>query len=80
MLHEYDPFTAIKMILIKLWGVDESQVTLTARFREDLEADSYDLSGLFPTLEDEFGVEISDEEAQKITTVGEAVMFIASHT
>ena len=57
-------------------GVDESKVTLDARFREDLEADSLDLVELIMAFEDKFGGEISDEDAQKISTVGDAVKYI----
>jgi acyl carrier protein len=52
---------------------------MEARFREDLEADSLDLVELIMAFEDKFGAEISDEAAQKITTVGEAVNYIDSH-
>ncbi len=63
-------------IIVELLGVDPSEVTETASFREDLEADSLDLVELIMAFEEEFGGEISDEEAQKITTVGEAVKYI----
>jgi acyl carrier protein len=52
---------------------------MDARFREDLEADSLDLVELIMEFEEKFGGEISDEEAQKITTVGEAVTYLESH-
>lgn len=57
-------------------GVDESKVTPEARFREDLQADSLDLVELIMEFEEKFGGNISDEEAQKITTVGEAIDFL----
>jgi acyl carrier protein len=63
-------------IIVELLGVDEDKVVPTARFREDLEADSLDLVELIMGFEEEFGGEISDEEAQKITTVGEAIEYI----
>lgn len=66
----------ISDIVVELLGVDADKVTPDARFREDLEADSLDLVELIMAFEDEFGGEISDEEAQKITTVGEAVEYI----
>ena len=53
-----------------------TKVTMEARFREDLEADSLDLVELIMEFEEKFGGEISDEEAQKITTVGEAVNYL----
>jgi acyl carrier protein len=59
-----------------LLGVDEDKITLEARFREDLEADSLDLVELIMAFEDKFGGEISDEDAQKIVTVGEVVTYI----
>ncbi|HUH98530.1 MAG TPA: acyl carrier protein [Anaerolineales bacterium] len=74
-----DTFSEIKKIIVDLLGVDESKVTMEARFREDLEADSLDLVELIMAFEDKFGAEISDEAAQKITTVGEAVNYIDSH-
>ena len=69
----------LKKIIVDLLGSDESKVTMEARFREDLEADSLDLVELIMAFEDKFGAEISDEAAQKITTVGEAVNYIDAH-
>jgi len=63
-------------IIVELLGVDRAKVTPEARFREDLEADSLDLVELIMAFEDEFGGEISDEEAQKIETVGDAINYI----
>ena len=60
-------------------GVDESDVTPDASFREDLEADSLDLVELIMELEEQFGVEIPDEEAEKITTVEEAVDYVVEN-
>lgn len=71
-----DTFTEVKEIVVDLLGADESKVTLDARFREDLEADSLDLVELIMAFEDKFGGEISDEDAQQITTVGEVVKYI----
>jgi acyl carrier protein len=71
-----DTFDQIKDIIVDLLGVDEDKVTLDARFREELEADSLDLVELIMAFEDKFGGEISDEEAQKIQTVGDAVSYI----
>lgn len=71
-----DTFNEIKEIIVELLGVDEAKITMDARFREDLEADSLDLVELIMAFEDKFGGEISDEDAQKITTVGEAVKYV----
>ena len=60
-------------------GVEESDVTPDASFREDLEADSLDLVELIMELEEQFGMEIPDEEAERITTVEEAVDYVVEH-
>lgn len=69
----------VKNIVIDLLGVDEDRVVPAARFREDLEADSLDLVELIMAFEEEFGGEITDDDAQKITSVGEAVSYIQTH-
>ena len=74
-----DTEARVRDIIVQLLGVDEDQVVAKARFREDLEADSLDLVELIMAFEEEFEGEISDEEAQKITTVGEAVSYIDEH-
>jgi len=66
----------ITSIVVDLLGVEPEKVTLEAKFREDLEADSLDQVELIMALEEEFGDEISDEDAQKVTTVGEAVTYV----
>lgn len=71
-----DTETRVQAIIVDLLGVDSEQVVSAARFREDLEADSLDLVELIMAFEEEFEGEISDEEAQNITTVGEAVEYI----
>ena len=71
-----DTQTRVTVIIVDLLGVDEEQVVPPARFREDLEADSLYLVELIMDLEEEFDGEISDEEAQQITTVGEEVTYI----
>ena len=69
-------FEKIKGIVVEQLGADADDVTLEANFRDDLEADSLDLVELIMAFEEEFGGEISDEEAQKITTVNEAVEYL----
>jgi acyl carrier protein len=71
-----DTFEQVKTIIVELLAVDPAKVTKEARFREDLEADSLDLVEMIMEFEDKFGGEISDEDAQKITTVGDAVTFL----
>ncbi len=66
----------VKDIIVELLGVAPEKVVPEARFREDLEADSLDLVELIMAIEEEFSGEISDEDAQKITTVGEAINYI----
>jgi len=68
----------VQDIVVDLLGVERDRVVSAARFREDLEADSLDLVELIMAFEEEFNGEISDEDAQKITTVGEAVDYIRS--
>ncbi len=74
-----DTFEEIKAVIVELLGVEEGKVAPAARFREDLEADSLDLVELIMAFEEKFGGEISDEDAQKITTVGEAVSYVDTH-
>lgn len=74
-----DTEARVRAIIVDLLGVDEDQVVPDARFREDLEADSLDLVELIMAFEEEFEGEISDEEAQSITTVGEAISYIDSN-
>ncbi len=71
-------FDKVKDIIVEKLGVDESEVKPVTSFVEDLGADSLDLVELIMALEDEFGVEISDEEAEKITTVQQAVDYITA--
>jgi acyl carrier protein len=69
-------FEKVKAIIVDKLNVDPAQVVPAARFREDLKADSLDLVELIMAFEEEFGGTISDEDAQKITSVGEAVTFL----
>jgi acyl carrier protein len=80
MMDQNEIFDKVKAIIVDLLGVDEAKITMEARFREDLEADSLDLVELIMKFEDEFGGEISDKEAQDIKTVGQAVDYLQAHS
>ena len=69
----------VRSILVEQLGVDEEQVTEDASFQGDLDADSLDLVELIMELEDQFGLKIPDEDAQKLTTVGQAVDYVVEH-
>ncbi|MCU0507276.1 MAG: acyl carrier protein [Anaerolineae bacterium] len=69
-------YAKVKEIIIDKLNVDEDKIVPEARFREDLKADSLDLVELIMAFEETFGGTISDEDAQKITTVGEAVIYL----
>ncbi|OIK15248.1 acyl carrier protein [Bacillus sp. OV322] len=73
-----DVVERVKKIVIDRLNVEEAEVKLEASFKEDLGADSLDVVELVMELEDEFGMEISDEDAEKIVTVGDAVNYIKS--
>jgi len=72
-------FDRVKGIVVEQLGVAEEGVIAEASFVDDLGADSLDVVELVMALEEEFGVEIPDEDAEKIITVGEAVKYIESH-
>jgi acyl carrier protein len=69
----------VKHIIVEQLGVDEDEVKPEASFVDDLGADSLDVVELVMALEEEFGMEISDEDAEKLGTVAEAVKYIESH-
>lgn len=72
-------FNRVKEIIVEQLDAEESAITMEASFRDDLEADSLDVVELVMELEDEFEVEIADEEAENINTVGDAVQFIENN-
>ncbi|MBU4477479.1 MAG: acyl carrier protein [Candidatus Omnitrophica bacterium] len=70
----------VKSIIVDQLGVKTEEVTSTASFVDDLGADSLDTVELVMALEEEFGIEIPDEDAEKMTTVGEAIKYIDGKT
>jgi len=77
---EQDVIAKVKDMVSNQLGKPEEEISLEAAFIEELGADSLDLVELVMALEDEFGLEISDEDAEKIVTVQDAVNFILEHT
>jgi len=69
----------LKALVVEQLGVDADEVTLEARFTDDLGADSLDLVEMIMALEEEFGIEIPDEDAEKILTVQDALSYIQAH-
>ena len=69
----------VKEIVVEQLGADPDEITMETNFRDDLQADSLDLVEMVMAFEDKFGGEISDEDAQKIRTVGDAVRYIEEH-
>ncbi|MEB3364551.1 acyl carrier protein [Lactobacillus sp. R2/2] len=76
---EEEIFTKIRDMLADNFEVDKDKITKDTNFTSDLDADSIDLVEFILQLEDEFGAEISDEDAEKIKTVGDAVNYIVAH-
>ena len=72
-------FERVKNVIVDQLSVDADEVTLEASFVDDLGADSWDVVELIMGLETEFDIEIPDEDAEKISTVGDAVEYIKSH-
>lgn len=75
-MSEIETFETVKKIIVERFGVDEERVTKEMTFKEDLGADSLDIVELVMEMEDVFGTEISDEDAENINTVGDAVTYI----
>ncbi|MEK6718279.1 MAG: acyl carrier protein [candidate division NC10 bacterium] len=73
------PEEKVKKIIIDQLGVDEAEVTAEAKFVDDLGADSLDTVELVMAFEEEFGIEIPDEDAEKIATVRDAITYIREH-
>lgn len=70
----------VKKMIVEQLGVNESEVVPEAKFIDDLGADSLDIVELVMALEDEYGIEIPDEDAEKIETVGDAIRYIEEHS
>jgi len=72
-------FSSVKELIVEHLGVSEGQVVSEATFVDDLGADSLDIVELVMALEEKFGIEISDDDAQKIAKVDDAVQYIVDH-
>ncbi len=76
MMTEQEIFDKLKPIIVEQLGAEEEKVTMEATFVDDLSADSLDIVELVMNIEEEFGIEIPDGDAEKITTVGDVVNYI----
>ena len=74
------PYGKVKKIVVDQLGVEESEISMESSFIDDLGADSLDIVELIMALEEEFDIEIPDNDAEKITTVGDAVDYIKNNT
>jgi acyl carrier protein len=79
MATQEEVFEKVKSVIVEQLGVSEDEVTMEASYTDDLGADSLDTVELVMALEEEFGTEIADEEAEKLTSVGKTVEYIASN-
>ncbi len=77
---EYMVFEKVKKLVVEQLGVEEDDIAMESSFIDDLGADSLDIVELIMALEEEFSLEIPDTEAEKITTVGDAVEYITKNT
>ncbi len=78
-MSEEEIFNKIKDMIADNFDVDKNKITENTNFMDDLDADSIDLVEFILQLEDEFGAEIPDDEAEKIKTIGDAVSYIKAH-
>ncbi|MBN2058184.1 MAG: acyl carrier protein [Candidatus Saganbacteria bacterium] len=79
-MDENQVFEQVKKVVVEQLGVNESEITREASFVDDLGADSLDTVELVMALEESFGTEIPDEDAEKIKTIGDTVSYILSHS
>lgn len=78
-MSEEEIFNKIKDMIADNFDVDKDEITEDTNFMNDLDADSIDLVEFILQLEDEFGAEIPDDEAEKIKTIGDAISYIKAH-